>query len=204
MAGQSRTRQPRREQILEAAVELFQRDGYHATGIDEIGATAGITGPAVYRHFASKEDILETLLLDLSAETLATAQQLARDASTPGEALRTLVEFSVDTMLDNPALAYVAQYERRTLPRKSRIAIDKAERLYFEEWVQPLMQLRPELSEAEARVVVYATAALAVAATTYKSNLGHAAAKDLIVTMMLNTLTVPERTIARQRTRRAG
>ncbi|HZQ85129.1 MAG TPA: helix-turn-helix domain-containing protein [Acidimicrobiales bacterium] len=204
MAGQNSRRQPRREQILEAAVELFQRDGYHATGIDEIGATAGITGPAVYRHFASKEDILETLLVDLSAATLATAQELARQASTPAEALRTLVEFSVDTMLDNPALAYVAQYERRTLPRKSRIAIDKAERLYFEEWVQPLMQLRPELSEPEARVVVYATAALAVAATTYKSNLGHDAAKDLIITMMLNTLTVPERTIARQRTRRAG
>ena len=200
----SAKRRPRREQILDAAVELFQRDGYHATGIDEIGATAGITGPAVYRHFASKEEILETLLVDLSARTLATAQTLARQASTPAEALRALVEFSVDTMLDNPALAYVAQYERRTLPRKSRIAIDRTERLYFEAWVMPLMQLRPELTEPEARVVVYATAALAVAAATYKSSLGHDAAKELIVAMMLNTLTVPERTIARQRARRAG
>ena len=200
----SANRRPRREQILDAAVELFQRDGYHGTGIDEIGATAGITGPAVYRHFASKEDILETLLLDLSSRTLARAQELASEASSPAEALRALVEFSVDTMLDNPALSYVAQYERRTLPRKSRIAIDKTERLYFEAWVQPLLQLRPELTEPEARVVVYATAALAVAATTYKSNLGHDVAKDLIVAMMLNALTVPERTIARQRVRRAG
>lgn len=197
-------RRPRREQILDAAVELFQRDGYHGTGIDEIGATAGITGPAVYRHFASKEDILETLLLDLSATTLATAQGLAREADDAADALRRLVEFSVDTMLDNPALAYVAQYERRTLPKKSRTAIDKTERLYFEEWVQPLLQLRPELTEAQARVIVYSAAALAVAAATYKSGLEHQAAKSLIVSMMLNTLTVPERAIARQRRARAS
>jgi len=204
VATHANKRRPRREQILEAAVELFQRDGYHATGIDEIGATAGITGPAVYRHFASKEDILETLLVDMSGRSLARAQTLANEATTPAEALRALVDLSVETMLDNPALAYVAQYERRTLPRKSRLAIDKAERLYFELWVQPLMELRPELSEAEARVVVYSAAALAVAAATYKSGLSRDAAKDLIVTMMLNTLTVPERTIARQRGRRAS
>jgi AcrR family transcriptional regulator len=195
---------PRREQILDAAVELFQRDGYHGTGIDEIGATAGITGPAVYRHFASKEDILATLLLDVSATTLTTAQGLAHEAHDPAEALRRLVEFSVDTMLDNPALAYVAQYERRTLPTRSRAAIDKTERLYFELWVQPLLELRPELSEAQARVIVYSAAALAVAAASYKGDLGRDSAKSLIVSMMLNTLTVPERAIARQRRARAS
>jgi AcrR family transcriptional regulator len=192
----------RREEILEAAVELFHRNGYHATGMDAIGATAGITGPAIYRHFKSKEDILETLLVEVSAATLATAQRLAAEADTPAEALRTLVEFSADSLLDNPELSYVAQYERRTLPRKSRVALDKAERLYFEAWVQPLMEVRPELSEAEARVIVHAAAGLAVAAAIYKSGLEHNVAKDLIVAMMTNALMVPRRRVARQR--RAG
>jgi AcrR family transcriptional regulator len=37
--------------ILLAAAELVDRNGFHAVSILEIGATAGITGPAIYRHF---------------------------------------------------------------------------------------------------------------------------------------------------------
>src|SRR3990172_3114367 len=42
----------RREAILDAATHLFSARGYADTGIDDIGAAVGITGPAVYRHFA--------------------------------------------------------------------------------------------------------------------------------------------------------
>ena len=198
-APRKKRRPHRREQILAAAVELFQRYGYHGTGMDVIGATAGITGPAIYRHFNSKEHILETLLMDVSSETLATAQRLAAEAGTPADALRELVEFSADSLLDNPALAYVAQFERRMLPAKSRAALDRAERLYFEEWVQPLLQVRPDLTEPEARVIVHAAAGLAVAAAIYKSDLEHDEAKALIVTMMMNALMVPRRAVARRR-----
>lgn len=198
-------RPQRRDEILDAAVELFRRNGYHATGIDEIGATAGVTGPAIYRHFKSKEDILETLLVAASGELLASAEQLAAEAATPAEALRSLVEFAAETLLSNPALSYVAHYERRTLPDESQTALDRAERLYLEAWVKPLAQVRPELSDAEARVIVQATAGLAVAATTFKSGLDRKATKDLIVAMMMNALMVPGRAIAKQRrTRRAS
>ena len=55
------TAAPRRELLLEAAAELFAARGFHAVGIDDIGAAAGITGPGVYRHFAGKQALLEVL-----------------------------------------------------------------------------------------------------------------------------------------------
>src|SRR5262249_42746727 len=47
--------------ILEAAAKLFQERGFGAVGVDEIGERAGVTGPAIYRHFRGKEDILASL-----------------------------------------------------------------------------------------------------------------------------------------------
>ena len=52
---------PRRELLLQSAADLFATKGYHAVGIDDIGAAAGISGPGVYRHFASKQALLEAL-----------------------------------------------------------------------------------------------------------------------------------------------
>ena len=52
---------PRREQLLQCAADLFSARGYHAVGIDDIGAAAGISGPGVYRHFPGKQALLAAL-----------------------------------------------------------------------------------------------------------------------------------------------
>ncbi len=46
-----------RQQIIETASELFYRNGYNLTGINEIIKEAGIAKATLYNHFASKEDI---------------------------------------------------------------------------------------------------------------------------------------------------
>ena len=48
----------RREAILTAAAQLFADRGYAAVGMDDIGAAAGVTGPAIYRHFGAKASVL--------------------------------------------------------------------------------------------------------------------------------------------------
>ncbi|MEU8301311.1 TetR/AcrR family transcriptional regulator [Micromonospora sp. NPDC048909] len=55
-------RAQRREQILAAATEAFARNGFTATGLDEIAAEAGITRVLLYRHFDSKTDLYEAVL----------------------------------------------------------------------------------------------------------------------------------------------
>jgi AcrR family transcriptional regulator len=55
-----------RERILGAALDLFSRKGFSATSVREIVHRVGIRGSSLYNHFASKEEILSTLLSDLS------------------------------------------------------------------------------------------------------------------------------------------
>ena len=69
----------RDQQILEAAAELFYERGFHAVGVDEIGARAGVTGPAIYRHFSGKDEILATLFNE------ALDQLLVRTEAAEGE-----------------------------------------------------------------------------------------------------------------------
>jgi len=52
----------RRRAIVEAAAEMFARRGYPAVGMDDIGAAAGVTGPAIYRHFESKASVLAAVI----------------------------------------------------------------------------------------------------------------------------------------------
>lgn len=58
-----RRTQERRAEILEAAADLFLRDGYHRTSMGDIAAVVGITPPALYRHFAGKQQLLGQVLI---------------------------------------------------------------------------------------------------------------------------------------------
>lgn len=48
--------------IMDAALNLFSEKGYAAVGVDEIGAAAGVKGPAIYHYFKGKEAILDELV----------------------------------------------------------------------------------------------------------------------------------------------
>ena len=60
----------RSEQIVRAAAHLFAASGYGATSIDDIGAAAGVSGPAIYWHFAGKQALLATMLTAVSEQLL--------------------------------------------------------------------------------------------------------------------------------------
>jgi AcrR family transcriptional regulator len=178
----------RRDEILAAAVKLFHERGYHATGMDDIGAEAGISGPAIYRHFRGKEEILEILLLDAAQTALDEARQIVEAAATPRRALEGLVRLYVEVIATNPALAFVGRYERRTLSAETRATMDRLERLHLEEWLHALLQLRPHLSDAEARVMLRGVHGMAVAAIVYRSGMERAALVDLVIDMTMKAL----------------
>ena len=48
--------------LIRTAVDLFYKHGYHATGIDKILTTAGVSKPTLYRHFESKDDLIVAAL----------------------------------------------------------------------------------------------------------------------------------------------
>jgi AcrR family transcriptional regulator len=168
----TRKRRPqRRDQILAAALELFHQRGYHATGMDEIGAAAGITGPGVYRHFRNKEEILETLVRERGEQVLAAIEAVTASDLPPEAMLDELARSYVAGIVADPSLTVVAMYERRTLSDETRTWLDRMERRNVDVWVDVVRRARPELEEAEARVVVHAALSLGVAVCSYRTTL---------------------------------
>ncbi|GAB3867126.1 TetR/AcrR family transcriptional regulator [Dactylosporangium cerinum] len=154
-AGQRR--RSRREEILEIAVGLFATRGYHGVSMDDIGAAAGVTGPALYHHFAGKEAMLAAALIPVSEQLLAGGQKRIAEASeNPAAALAALVDFHVEFALANPAVIALHLHELDRLPEEPRRQIRRLQRLYVEEWVNTLTVLREELNAGEARVLAHA------------------------------------------------
>jgi AcrR family transcriptional regulator len=81
----------RRALILEAAREVFSEHGYAAGGIDLIGAKMGISGAAIYRHFARKQDILIALLGQAVNEALQEIGESEHSAADPETRLSEIV-----------------------------------------------------------------------------------------------------------------
>lgn len=77
----------RRGQLLEAAHELFLKQGYRATTIDQIAKEAGLTKGAVYFHFATKEDILMAFVQEIIDGHQAALGSLAGRRLAPAQLL---------------------------------------------------------------------------------------------------------------------
>jgi AcrR family transcriptional regulator len=149
-------RRSRRQEILQIAVGLFARHGYHGVSMDDIGAAAGVTGPALYHHFAGKEAMLLAALYPVSEQLLAGGRlRRAEHARDPEAALAALVAYHVDFALEHPAVISLHLHELDRLPEEPRREIRRLQRLYVEEWVGVLCQLHPGLSGADARVVAH-------------------------------------------------
>ena len=73
-------RKARRAQLLDAALEVFVAQGYHAAAMDDIADRAGVSKPVLYQHFPSKLD-LYLALLDQTCDTVIDAVQKALESS---------------------------------------------------------------------------------------------------------------------------
>jgi AcrR family transcriptional regulator len=153
----------RRELILAAAAELFSTRGYPSTGIDEIGEAVGITGPGVYRHFENKADVLAEVIRRAAEPLMNRVAEIVNDGRSAEDVLAALVDNLVTSVVDDPAPYAVMTREQHHLDRGTRRAISHAHRVHVDEWVRALAQLRPELSEAEARTLVQGTFGLILA-----------------------------------------
>ncbi len=161
MTIEQRTRAPkrrtRRDEILEIAVALFATRGYHGVSMDDIGAAAGVTGPALYHHFAGKEAMLIACLTPVSEGLLAGGvERVQQHVNDPVGLLNSLIDFHVEFALDNPAVITMHLHELDRLPDEPRRTIRRLQRLYVEVWVQTLLAVRPELLAEEARVLAHA------------------------------------------------
>lgn len=145
----------RRERILAAAAELIADRGYHAVSMADIGISAGVVGPAIYRHFDSKAGLLAALFEQVIDTLLRRASAIVEQSRDDREALTALVADHVALVMEKRELAIVYYREVHNLPDHRRSRLRRKQRLYVEEWVHVLGELRPELDETELRAVVH-------------------------------------------------
>ncbi len=151
---------PRREQLLEAAAQLFADHGFHAVGIDDIGAAAGISGPGVYRHFPSKAALLEALCDRAMTRMLEGARGIPATHEDAHAALEALVDLHVAFAVEQRALIGVWVREARALSDDVRRSLRRRMRAYEQPWHAVLGRLRDDLEPAEVAVVTGSTLAM--------------------------------------------
>ncbi|MCV7075119.1 SACE_7040 family transcriptional regulator [Mycobacterium szulgai] len=153
----SKLKSDRRLQLLSAAERLFAERGFLAVRLEDIGAAAGVSGPAIYRHFPNKESLLVELLVGISARLLAGARDVTAHNPDPTAALDGLIDFHLDFALGEPNLIRIQDRDLAHLPDAAERQVRKAQRQYVEVWVGVLRELHPDLAEADARLMAHAT-----------------------------------------------
>jgi AcrR family transcriptional regulator len=166
----------RRTELARQAAGLFAEHGFHGVTMDDIGAACGVSGPALYHHFPSKEALLEEMLTSISEWLLDQATTITRHTSDPTAALDALVRAHVGFALDETSLITV---QHRDLVHVSGGQVRRLQRAYVELWVDQLRQLRPEATDVEARAAVHAAIGL-INSTPHSARLSRDAMEQLL------------------------
>jgi AcrR family transcriptional regulator len=136
----------RERQILDAAAALFYEKGFHGVGVDEIGQRVGISGPALYRHFAGKDEILATLFNEAVEALIAATGVVYTD---PHRDLERLVRHHVEFALDHRHLVNVYEREEKSLAEPWKQHFLRRQRHYAGRWEEALRRCFPETPDEQ-------------------------------------------------------
>jgi len=132
-----------RQRYLDAAAELFARRGFHAVSIDELGAAAGVSGPALYRHFAGKEAVLAEILVGVSERLLTGLRETLALNAPPRETLALLIRFHLDFAMSERDVIRLQDRELANLPADANHTVRALQRRYLEGWIDVLDRVDP-------------------------------------------------------------
>jgi AcrR family transcriptional regulator len=148
--------QSRRDQILATAAQLFASRGYHGVSVADLGAACGISGPALYKHFASKQAVLAEMLVSISEELLRVGTQRVEAADDAYAAVAGLVDWHVDFALRHRPLIIVQDRDWESLPTDARERVRTLQRAYVDLWAAQLRLADPGLDLSTARAMAHA------------------------------------------------
>ena len=107
MASRASAAADRRQQILDAAVRVFARQGFHTCRVSDIADEAGVAYGLVYHYFGSKEQVLDTLFLERWSILLDAIKGIGNGPGTAREKLEAVAAFIVDSYSHDPELMKV-------------------------------------------------------------------------------------------------
>jgi AcrR family transcriptional regulator len=177
----------RREQILDTAATLFAERGFHGVSVADLGAACGISGPALYKHFPSKDAMLADMLVSISEELLEVGRQRDGEADDAHEALRALIGWHIDFALHNKALIVVQDRDWASLPDEARERVRSLQRSYVDLWAGRLREVHTDLTAREARARAHACFGL-LNSTPHSAMLPEAEMTAMLTAMALGAL----------------
>src|SRR3954454_4035815 len=180
---------PRREQILATAAELFAARGFHGVSVADIGAACGISGPALYKHFPSKDAVLAEMLVSISEQLLSVGQKRSDGAADPEAALTALIDWHVDFALRHRPLIVVQDRDWESLPAEAREQVRALQREYVALGAGRLRELHRDLRLDSARAMAHAAFGL-INSTPHSALLPDARMRDLLTRMAGSALGV--------------
>ena len=142
---------PRRRQILDIAAELFAARGFHGVSVAELGSACGISGPALYKHFESKDAMLAEMLVTISETLLAEGRSRVDHATSARAALEALVEWHIEFAIEHRALIVVQDRDWSSLPDEARERVRALQRAYVDVWATQVRRADPRLSPEASR-----------------------------------------------------
>jgi TetR/AcrR family fatty acid metabolism transcriptional regulator len=120
------------QQIVEAAIRVFARNGYYSSRVSDIAREAGIASGTIYLYFKTKDEILVTLFRDKMAAFVARLRREIAEEPDPASKIRRLVRVHFSVLEQSPALAEVVQVELRQGHKFFRGASAHEVSAYFE------------------------------------------------------------------------
>lgn len=190
-----RQKADRRLRLLAAAARLFADRGYGGVSMRDLGAAADVSGPAVYRHFASKQDVLVELLVGISERLLSDGRAQIAAARGPEDALERLVAAHARFAVADQDLIRIQDRSLAVLGAEAERKVRRLQREYVELWVGVLCELDTELTTRDARFRAHAAFGL-MNSTPHAPSvdaMGHERAVRLLMTMALAGLRAPLR-----------
>lgn len=151
-----RAKADRQAAILHEAARLFAERGFSGVSLEELGAAVGVSGPAVYRHFANKQALLAAILVRVSERLLSGGQKVIATNDSAAERLDALIRFHVDFALSDADVIRVQDRDLASLSDEDRHRVRRLQREYVELWMSVLAAIHPTRTEADLRVRAHA------------------------------------------------
>lgn len=124
----------RREQIFEAAKELFREKGYHATTIRDIAQRAGMLSGSLYAHIKTKEDLLFEITDEVAHHFVRNLEPIVLKQMSATEKFRAALASHIEVVTEHLDAATVFSHEWKALTGERKVAIQKARDRYEELW----------------------------------------------------------------------
>lgn len=184
VTARDRAKAERTDAILRQAARLFAERGYNGVSLEDIGAAVGVSGPAVYRHYAGKQALLGSVLVKVSDDLVAGGTRVSEAATSDDGRMQALIDFHVEFALGNADVIQVQDRDVAHLSETDRSAVRRLQRAYIELWIDALSPLI-DASADELRLRVQACFGLinSTPHSTRSAARGHAATATVLVAM---------------------